>query len=444
MKTKQLLKMAFLGLMAAVTLTSCEGTLDDIFGEWDKPTPADTSQKFDPLVTPLTLEAVSGDITVTVQTPLVSGKTIEYSIDNGVTWTSATATGDGNPMGFIDVITITGKKVMFRGNNDSYFHVYMRSNADCYIYGNVMSLIYGDNYIGKTTLDKVNNKNAFRYLFSHNPYFKNHESKELVLPATQLAPGCYQEMFLECTGLTKAPALPATDLTGCDECYMDMFEGCKDLTEAPELPATKLSIHCYSGMLKYCDKLKTAPALPATDLSGCDYCYSHMFFDCDELIDAPELPATKLAKECYYSMFCACPKLETAPNLPSTQLADGCYNTMFSSCTNLKNIPEELPATILADGCYDHMYAHCTKLTKTPILPATNLDKSHCYSTMFEGCTSLSTVICKATSITGTSATANWLDGVSSTGTFKKAASMTSWTTNSASGIPSGWTIEDL
>ena len=25
-------------LMAAVTLTSCEGTLDDIFGEWSRPT----------------------------------------------------------------------------------------------------------------------------------------------------------------------------------------------------------------------------------------------------------------------------------------------------------------------------------------------------------------------------------------------------------------------
>lgn len=426
-----------------LSFTSCEGTLDDIFGEWDKPTPADTSPKFDPLVTPLTFEAVSGEITLTVQTPLVEGKTIEYSVDNGTIWNSATAKGDGKGNN-TDVISITANKIMLRGKNESYHHVRMIVNEDSYIYGNIMSLIYGDEYIGKTTLDKVNNKSVFRYLFAHNPNLKSHESKELVLPATQLAPSCYQEMFLECTSLTKAPALPATDLTGCDECYMDMFEGCRSLLEAPELPATKLSVHCYSGMFHYCDMLKTAPALSVTDLSGCDYCYSHMFFHCKELINAPELPATKLAKECYYSMFCGCPKLETAPNLPSTQLADGCYNTMFSSCSNLKNIPEELPATTLADGCYDHMFAHCTKLTKTPILPATNLDKAYCYSTMFEGCSSLSTVICKATSITGTSATYYWLDGVSSTGTFKKAASMTGWTTNSASGIPSGWTIEDL
>lgn len=38
MKTKQFFTMAFWGLMVAVTFTSCEGTLDDIFGEWSSPT----------------------------------------------------------------------------------------------------------------------------------------------------------------------------------------------------------------------------------------------------------------------------------------------------------------------------------------------------------------------------------------------------------------------
>ena len=42
-----------------------------------------------------------------------------------------------------------------------------------------------------------------------------------------LAYGCYSSMFSDCTSLTKAPALPATELA--EECYSSMFEGCTKL-----------------------------------------------------------------------------------------------------------------------------------------------------------------------------------------------------------------------
>ena len=60
---------------------------------------------------------------------------------------------------------------------------------------------------------------------------------------------------------------------------------------------------------------------------------------------------------------------------------------------------------------------------------------------MFEGCTNLNNVTCLATSITATSCTDDWLNGVAATGTFTKAASMTGWTLNSPNGIPEGWTV---
>ena len=45
-----------------------------------------------------------------------------------------------------------------------------------------------------------------------------------------------------------------------------------------------------------------------------------------------------------------------------------------------------------------------------------------------------------ATDISASSCLANWVSGVSSTGTFTKAASMTSLPTG-INGIPSGWTV---
>ena len=61
---------------------------------------------------------------------------------------------------------------------------------------------------------------------------------------------------------------------------------------------------------------------------------------------------------------------------------------------------------------------------------------------MFYGCTSLRSIKCLATNISASDCTADWLSGVSATGTFTKASSMESWT-EGASGIPTGWTVEN-
>jgi hypothetical protein len=88
------------------------------------------------------------------------------------------------------------------------------------------------------------------------------------------------------------------------------------------------------------------------------------------------------------------------------------------------------------------MFVCCTSLTTAPALPATKLINS-CYERMFAGCTNLKSVTCLATDIRETDCTFDWLDGVAATGTFTKAASMTDWPTNSADGIPDGWTVQN-
>jgi hypothetical protein len=62
---------------------------------------------------------------------------------------------------------------------------------------------------------------------------------------------------------------------------------------------------------------------------------------------------------------------------------------------------------------------------------------------MFTMCSNLSSVTCLATDISAQNCTMGWLQGVSQTGTFTKAAGMNAWTTGE-DGIPSGWTVESI
>jgi hypothetical protein len=61
---------------------------------------------------------------------------------------------------------------------------------------------------------------------------------------------------------------------------------------------------------------------------------------------------------------------------------------------------------------------------------------------MFYLCENLKKVIMLATDISASYCLDYWLKGVAATGTFTKAASMTTLT-EGASGIPSGWTVNN-
>ena len=205
-----------------------------------------------------------------------------------------------------------------------------------------------------------------------------------------------------------------TDLTGKSYAFYNLFNSNSNLVNAQNL------------------------SLSATTLA--EQCYQSMFDGCTNLVNAPSvLPATTLANYCYYNMFNGCTGLTTAPELPATKLAGWCYQSMFSGCTSLVNAPT-LPATTLAYSCYESMFSGCTSLVNAPTLPATTL-ADWCYGDMFSGCSSLNYIKCLATDISATGCTSNWVTNVASTGTFVKAASMTSWTTGT-SGIPTGWTVQ--
>ena len=300
----------------------------------------------------------------------VDNNIISYSKDNGENWT------DGN-----SVTVDSGDKVLWKGTmtpSEYEGSGTFSSTAKFDAQGNVMSLLFGDNFKGEVSLTEKGD--AFRHLFYQNTRLLSAEN--LSLPATTLVERCYNGMFQGCTSLTTAPELPATTLAS--RCYYTMFNGCTALTTAPELPAATLAKFCYGFMFENCTSLTTAPELPATTLVS--DCYGGMFDGCTSLTTAPELPATTLVERCYLSMFEECASLATAPVLPATTLVSNCYQRMFYGCSSLNYIK--------------------AMFTTTPSTTYTNY----------------------------------WVDGVSSNGTFVKNSAAT-WNVTGNNGVPTGWTV---
>ena len=408
------------------------------------------------LGTPLTFEAIVDNTRVSYSPYNKNEVHMEYSTDNGATWTSTTG---GNI-----TLQTTGQKVMFRASSpnstlatSSLNTSFSCSPGSCYVYGNVMSLLDKDNY---TTQTELTASYTFRRLFRNNTNIYSHSSKSLYLPATTLSDYCYQEMFYGCTNLTAAPVMtvstvgnsscksmfyncanlttvPTLSATALNQsCYEMMFWGCTSLTETPSMNITSVANTCCKQMFRGCTSLTTVPIqLSATTLA--EECYTEMFYSCSSLTDAPAtLGAETLAPYCCYQMFAYCSSLITAPALPGTTLANDCYDAMFRNCTSLTTAPA-LPARTLASACYAFMFQN-SGLTKAPMLPAIALVSS-CYLFMFQNCSNLNSVTCFAQSGIEDN-TYKWLENVASTGTFIKAYTA-NWTLNSANGIPTGWTV---
>ena len=348
----------------------------------------------------LTIEAVDNSVLVqfiAYTTDMSVSKDIQYSKDKS-SWTTVTF---GPPENIPGVGLAKGEKLYLKGNNLTYsdysdadnnesYHCNIKitgDNSNAKLYGNIMSLLYADNFVNQTTL---HNRCTFRSLFSGSTALT--DASNLILPATTLAPSCYESMFGYCSSLISVPKLPATTLA--PSCYEGMFQDCTSLVETmQELPATTLAEGCYSYMFNRCTSLRITPDLPATTLVP--GCYLYMFSN-TYITSGPELPATTLAKKCYAFMFNNCKSLITAPDLPATTFALNCYAYMF-------------------EGCYLLTYIKCLGYTS-----GENTGDNDKPITEYADA---------------------WVDGVSTTGTFIKNPNMT-WPTG-ISGIPDTWRVED-
>lgn len=216
--------------------------------------------------------------------------TVYYSLDGGTTWTQL-------PNATYTPNVEAGQKIMWKGNFSSISHAVgiltnsFGSTGEFDIEGNIMSLVFSDNFQGKTDLSGT------RYIFESIFAWEDVVSAQhLILPATQLGMGCYNFMFGGCRSLVTPPELPATTLAR--ECYVGMFQGCWSLVAAPALPATQLADECYNSMFRDCTSLAAAPELPAATLT--DRCYKQMFDGCTSLAQVKCLATDISADACTY------------------------------------------------------------------------------------------------------------------------------------------------
>lgn len=283
----------------------------------------------------LTFEAIEqGTFTLTVHEEVGVNKvtSVSYSIDDGNTWVT-TNNADNTEVVITTPTVNAGGRVLWKGVASAYAinstkYSCFSSTGKFNIYGNILSLLYNNDFVGIDSLAS-NNSWCFCYLFKGS---KVVDAKNLMLRAMTLQ----------------------------------------------------------------------------------NYCYMALFYGCSELMFAPILPAKTMVLQCYYAMFHSCSKLEEAPKLPATIIARACYRAMFSYCSSLKKAPE-LHAKTLDIQSYYNMFARCKKIDS---------------------------ITCTATDISADSCLTSWLVGVSSTGTFIKDAD-TTWPTG-ASGIPEGWTVENI
>ena len=190
--------------------------------------------------TPLTFVASEdGIITVTFNGGIILANDIHYIINRGAEQTIAKNTqgtynitvrkGDIVQLYSINtslgVSAVAAARGMTRAVDDGAKYINIRPSMKTEIYGNVMSLLKGkDNLESATTIEA---NNAFYGLFAGAEKLVNNTERLLVLPATTLTEGCYQDMFNGCKGIEKAPELPAPTLE--KNCYQEMFYDCAKL-----------------------------------------------------------------------------------------------------------------------------------------------------------------------------------------------------------------------
>ena len=163
---------------------------------------------------------------------------VSYSLDGGATWVT-TANAASQIITITTPTVETGKTVKWKGigtayaTNDGIYGSSFNATGRFSVSGNIMSLLFGDNYRRKV---EISNSNAFNHLFRGSD--KITDAGNLLLPATTLAEYCYANMFYGCTNLTTAPELPATTLAS--SCYFQMFCNCTKLNSVTCL-ATDIS-----------------------------------------------------------------------------------------------------------------------------------------------------------------------------------------------------------
>lgn len=320
----------------------------------------------------LTTEALeSGTITFTMPSAVITSKVTDVSYrKNGGAWIT---TNNSSSEVVITVNVDTDDVVEWKGNGTVYggggiFEdcSHWGGTSTFNVYGNLMSMLYNDDFRGKTTYP-TSTARATQHMFS---YALVVDATNLVLPATTCYNQAYMCLFDYCTSLIYPPAvLPAPIIKSA--MYYNMFRGCTSLTTMPTILATSIdtagSLH-YSGMFQGCSALQ---------------------YNTEQTI------GVGIARtQCCQSMFYGCSSMVNAPNVDCTSIASGVqqpFRSMFQNCTNLQTPPERFDVETADHNAFYATFVNCSSLLYAPIINIRNVGTRtyYAFDEMFGNCTSL-------------------------------------------------------
>lgn len=164
--------------------------------------------------------------------------TFYYSYDAS-TWTPGGTTSTTA----IQISINSGQKVYLKADIDNwadvssgFYYNQISSNVNCSIGGNIMSLLWDDNFVGKKTFPNENINGIFDGIFSD--WTTLTDASELVLPVTHvesttgyMSRACYRAMFANCSNLEYGPwiDLRARTIDDFPYCFQYMYQNCSKL-----------------------------------------------------------------------------------------------------------------------------------------------------------------------------------------------------------------------
>lgn len=206
----------------------------------------------------------------------------------------------------VSIPVVDGDIVYFKGIATQYedsnsWSTRIACTANHTLSGNIMSLLYGNDFEGQTVLPS--GERTFKSLFKEDTALTSCE--DLKLPATTLRTSCYSELFYLCSNLAVPPkSLPASSLSGA--CYENMFDETV-ITTVPDMPIiTSIGQKSMTAMFR-ATKVENASGVIINDTAT--QCCQYMFYNCKQLARGPQLLAETPASSCYGVMFTQCTNL---------------------------------------------------------------------------------------------------------------------------------------